>query len=239
MIQKILLISLFLWGYQGGIFSQTQNKLDSINLSKKDIKFETQYFEDSSNGKVIRNKIQLYTINHKEKLDTFKIDTLFYESGVIRSISNHRYIKGKLNYDGLYRSYYQNGQKRLIIEMNINEIVAQKSYGYDGKDTAEVEFSNKPIFDHGGKGLQDFISDNLVYPKSAYQNEIQGVVHVKFTIKKDGSVTDVDVLKPINFDLEKAAMDVIKLTNGKWSPGLQFGEIVSVKAIIPITFSLE
>jgi TonB family protein len=238
-MKKSLIILFFILICNLKLFSQSQNKPDSINPTKQNLKFETQYFEDSSNGKVISNKIQLYTINHKEILDTFKIDTLLFKNGVIHSISNQRYIKGKLNYDGLYRSYYPNGQKRLIVEMSINEIAAQKSYGYDGKDTAEVEFMNKPIFVGGSQALQNFLAENLVYPRKAYENEIQGVVIVTFIIKKDGSVTDVDVLKSVNLDLEKAAMDLIKLTNGKWIPGVQFGEIVNVKAIIPITFSLD
>ena len=238
-MKKKLIISIFILICNVKLISQSQNKPDSINPTKQNLKFETQYFDDSSNGKVISNKIQLYTINHKEKLDTFKIDTLFYKNGGIHSISNHRYINGKLNYDGLYRSYYPNGQKRLIVEMSINEIVAQQSYGYDGKDTAEVEFMNKPSFVGGSQELQNFLAENLVYPRKAYDNEIQGVVIVTFIIKKDGSVSDVDVLNPVNLALGKAAMDLIKLTNGKWTPGLLFGEIVNVKAKIPITFSLD
>lgn len=239
MVKKILIISLLLIISKEIVLSQNQNRLDSIDASKKDIKFGTEYFDDTSNGKIVSNKTHIFTIEHKEKLDTFKIDTLLYENGVIHSISNHRYIKGKLRYDGLYRAYYPNGQKRLIIEMRINEIVAQKSYGYDGKDTAEVEYFIAPKFLDKDDKLQVFISENLVYPKEAYVNEIQGVIIVRFSILKDGSVSNVHVKKSVNKYLDEAAMKVIKLTNGKWKPAIQFGEIISTKATIPITFSLE
>jgi TonB family protein len=238
-MNKRLIITIFILISNLILVSQTQNKLDSINPTKQNLKFEIQYFEDSSNGKVISNKIQLYTINHKEELDTFKIDTLLYENGMVHSIANQRYIKGKIVYDGLYRSFYQNGQKKLIIEMSINEIVAQKSYGYDGKDTVEVEYFIDPKFLDNNDKLQVFISENLVYPREAYLNEIQGVVIVRFSILEDGSVSNVHVKKSVNKYLDEAAMKVIKLTNGKWKPAIKFGEITSSKAAIPITFSLE
>ena len=80
-MKKKLIISIFILICNVKLISQSQNKPDSINPTKQNLKFETQYFDDSSNGKVISNKIQLYTINHKEKLDTFKIDTLLYKNG--------------------------------------------------------------------------------------------------------------------------------------------------------------
>ncbi|MDP2176362.1 MAG: energy transducer TonB [Bacteroidota bacterium] len=234
MTQKAIIIIPFLLVSNEFVFSQTQNKLDNINPSKKNIKFETQYIDYR-----ISNKIHLYTIEHKGKLDTFKIDTSFYENKGIQSISNHRYIYGEIVYDGIYRSYYPNGQKRLIIEMSINEIVAQKSYGYDGKDTADVKFLIYPSLLGDDEYFQEFIDDFLVYPKSAFENKIQGVVLVKFTVEIDGSVTNVHVLNTDNELLNKDALDVIKLTSGKWKPGLILGEIKSIASTIPIKFSIE
>lgn len=239
MIHKTLLILIILIISNEKVISQNQKRLDSIESYKKNIKFETEYFEDSNNGKIISNKIQTYTIEHKEKLDTFEIDTSFFKNGVIHYISNHRYIKGKIVYDGLYRSYYPNGQKKLIVEMSINEIVAQKSYGYDGKDTAEVEYYIPPKLLGDDEYFQEFISDFLVYPKNAYANGIQGVVVIKFTIEKDGSVSNVHVIKTDNELLNKGALDVIKLSSGKWKPCLILGEIKSIIATVPITFSIE
>lgn len=99
--------------------------------------------------------------------------------------------------------------------------------------------ADKPTFKGGAEKLQDFLSENLVYPREAYDNEIEGVILVIFVINKDGSVTDVTTDGKGNRDLQREAMNVVKKTSGMWKPGTQREKPVRVKAKIPITFSLE
>jgi periplasmic protein TonB len=99
--------------------------------------------------------------------------------------------------------------------------------------------ANKPSFKGGDSKLQDFISENLVYPPAAYDNEIEGVILVIFVINKDGSVSDVTTDGKGNKDLQKAAIEVVKKTSSMWKPGSQREKPVKVRAKIPITFSID
>lgn len=99
--------------------------------------------------------------------------------------------------------------------------------------------ADKPTFKGGSDKLQEFLGENLVYPREAYDNEIEGVVMVFFIINKDGSVSDITTDGKGNKDLQREAMNVVKKTSGMWKPGTQREKPVRVKAKIPITFSLD
>ncbi len=99
--------------------------------------------------------------------------------------------------------------------------------------------ADKPTFKGGSEKLQEFLGENLVYPREAYDNEIEGVIMVFFVINKDGSVSDITTDGKGNKDLQREAMNVVKKTSGMWKPGTQREKPVRVKAKIPITFSLD
>jgi protein TonB len=99
--------------------------------------------------------------------------------------------------------------------------------------------ADKPTFKGGSDKLQEFLGENLVYPREAYDNEIEGVIMVFFVINKDGSVSDITTDGKGNKDLQREAMNVVKKTSGMWKPGTQREKPVRVKAKIPITFTLD
>lgn len=83
----------------------------------------------------------------------------------------------------------------------------------------------------------DFIGNNLLYPEQARKAGIEGKVLVQFVINKDGSLSDVTVLKGIGAGCDRAAMDVIS-SAPKWKPGKQSGLIVRQRYTLPIIFKL-
>lgn len=97
-----------------------------------------------------------------------------------------------------------------------------------------------PQFPGGTKALFKFISDNLRYPKDAYERGIEGRVVVGFTIKKDGSLTDFEILISKDPSLDDEALRVMKCSP-RWIPGTRFrsDNKVDVKYQMPITFRLE
>jgi len=101
-----------------------------------------------------------------------------------------------------------------------------------------VVVENMPEFPGGTKALMEFISNNVKYPVIAQKNGITGRVFVGFVIDKDGSITNVKVLKPVDPALEKEAIRVIKAMP-KWKPGTQKGKKAKVSYTIPINFSLN
>ena len=95
----------------------------------------------------------------------------------------------------------------------------------------------KPVFPGGQKALMEFLKSNLVYPKAAQDSSIQGRVIVKFTVEKDGSITDVEVVRGVHPALDEEAVRVVSMMP-KWKPGTQMGDTVRTKFTLPIIFRL-
>jgi periplasmic protein TonB len=94
---------------------------------------------------------------------------------------------------------------------------------------------NQPEPNGGYSAFYDFISNNLKYPQRAIISGIEGKVFVQFVVEKDGSLTDIQVIRGIGFGCDEEAVRV--LSNApKWIPGKQRGRPVRVKMILPIHF---
>lgn len=78
---------------------------------------------------------------------------------------------------------------------------------------------------------------NVVYPVSAKEAGIQGKVFVKAIIDEKGNVTETSILKSVNDDCDKAAMDAIKKT--KFTPGIKDNKPVKAEVTIPVMFKLS
>lgn len=92
-----------------------------------------------------------------------------------------------------------------------------------------------PTFPFGD--VSKWIAKNVKYPQIAAENNIHGKVFMNFVIEKDGSITDVKVLRGVDPTLDKEAIRVIK-SMPKWKPGKQRGKPVRVSFNLPITFTL-
>ena len=95
-----------------------------------------------------------------------------------------------------------------------------------------------PRFPGGEEALLKFINQGIKYPTDAQEGGKQGRVIVSFTVKKDGSVADVEVMRGVYPSLDKEAMRVIG-TMPIWEPGKEKGQAVNVRYTVPITFRLQ
>ena len=95
-----------------------------------------------------------------------------------------------------------------------------------------------PSFPGGPSALMQYLSSNIKYPVVAEENGVQGRVVCTFVVEKDGSITDVRVIKSVDPSLDKEAMRVVK-GMPKWIPGKQNGSAVRVKYTVPVTFRLQ
>ena len=96
----------------------------------------------------------------------------------------------------------------------------------------------KPSFPGGDGALMEWLRKNIKYPAIAEENGVQGRVVVQFVVEKDGSITDVKVVKPIDPSLDKEATRVVK-SMPHWIPGKQNGSAVRVRYTLPVTFRLS
>lgn len=111
-------------------------------------------------------------------------------------------------------------------------------------DTAETKSGKEfpcipetfPQFPGGHVALFEYLSKNIKFPKSKENEDVKVRVVTTFTVEKDGSITDAKIVRSQGEAFDNEALRVI---NGmpKWIPGMQNGKAVSVKYILPITFS--
>ena len=95
-----------------------------------------------------------------------------------------------------------------------------------------------PHFPGGAAALQAFLSSNTKYPVVAQENGVQGRVIVSFVVERDGSITDVRVVRSVDPSLDREATRVVK-SMPRWSPGKQNGSAVRVKYTVPVVFRLQ
>ncbi|GAB4317698.1 MAG: energy transducer TonB [Bacteroidales bacterium] len=95
-----------------------------------------------------------------------------------------------------------------------------------------------PQFPGGDAARIKYLQENIVYPTLARESGIQGRVFVTFVVEKDGSVTDVKVLRGIGGGCDEEAVRVIE-NMPKWIPGKQRGKPVRVQYNMPILFKLN
>lgn len=94
-----------------------------------------------------------------------------------------------------------------------------------------------PEFKGGKEAMYEFLAKNMVYPKKAQEEGIQGNVFIRFAIEKDGSMSNVEVVRSLSPETDEEAVRVIK-SMPKWEPGTTNGKPVRAYFVIPIRFGL-
>ena len=94
-----------------------------------------------------------------------------------------------------------------------------------------------PTFPGGNSALQEFIRENMQYPEIALELEIQGRVTLQFVVERDGSITDIVVVRGVD-PLDKEAVRIVS-EMPKWIPGKQLGIPVQTRFTMPIFFNIE
>jgi len=128
----------------------------------------------------------------------------------------------------------------------------------DNRVFTTVELS--PEYPGGDKQLLKDLNNKIDYPSSAAENAIQGKITLKFVVKKDGTIGEIEIVKSScyytvskkinnkivtekvslpdgNKDLEDAAIKAVRALRNFY-PGKQNGQPVNVWYTLPINFSL-
>lgn len=96
----------------------------------------------------------------------------------------------------------------------------------------------QPEFPGGMDALMQYLTKNIRYPSRAQENNIQGRAVLKFVVSKDGSVSNVSVVKSLDPDCDKEAVRVIS-NMPRWKPGKQSGKPVNCYFTCPVLFRLQ
>ena len=122
--------------------------------------------------------------------------------------------------------------------LKAKEVIAQPEPPKEEETKVFDVVEQMPSFPGGQSALLQYLSSNIKYPVVAEENGVQGRVIVTFVVEKDGSITDVKVVKSVDPSLDKEAQRVVK-SMPKWIPGKQNGAAVRVKYTVPVTFRLQ
>ena len=93
-------------------------------------------------------------------------------------------------------------------------------------------------FPGGEEAMMKFISDNIKYPEIDRELGSQGRVYVQFVVEKDGSLSNLEIMRGVSKTIDREAKRVIRLMP-KWMPGEIRGKAVRSRSLLPIKFTLE
>ena len=133
----------------------------------------------------------------------------------------------------------------LNAEVDQNEIIEE--YVYEAPEIEDEEIveeevflsvEENPEFPGGPAKLLEYVQKNLKYPMMARESDIQGRVFVGFVVEKDGSISNVKVLRGIGGGCDEEAVRVVQ-SLPKFKPGKQRGNPVRVAYTLPIVFKLQ
>ena len=111
-----------------------------------------------------------------------------------------------------------------------------------------VDANIDDVFQCSTLAIIEYLGNEISYPSSAIALDISGTIYVAFVIERDGSVSEVQVLRSFKVSLEGAeeAIDDLEVeairavsTLPSFRPGTQDGELVRVEMVVPLKFSLN
>ncbi|MBD1429727.1 energy transducer TonB [Sphingobacterium litopenaei] len=107
---------------------------------------------------------------------------------------------------------------------------------YGNEPFTSVEIMPEPI--GGMKEFINWISKNYTFTQSALDNEVKGLIQVKFVVEKDGSLSSFEVERDMGYGTGNEAIKLLK-TAKKWNPGIQNGQRVRVAFSLPIRLATQ
>lgn len=93
-------------------------------------------------------------------------------------------------------------------------------------------------FPGGPTKLYEYLAKNIKYPQQARETGTQGKVYLTFVVERDGSITDIKILRDIGSGCGEEAIRVVK-SMPKWQPAKQRGKVVRQQFNLPVNFSLQ
>ena len=95
-----------------------------------------------------------------------------------------------------------------------------------------------PSFPGGPQALLNYLSEHINYPEGYEETCVQGRVVITFVVEKDGSLSDITVVKSLEKAFDEEAVRAVK-SMPNWIPGMQDGEPIRVKYAVPVNFRLK
>ena len=203
------------------IYNYPNGKLyhsDFYNSERK--RFEIAELRDST-GKVLTSNGNGTAVLYDRK---FKLVT--GEGPIVNGVREGQW-QGSVNDSVTYVCFYKD-----------NKGTTGKSFEKSGTVHEFKEPEIEPVYPGGLNNFYTYLSHNIHYPKIARKNGVEGKVFLSFIIEKDGTLTNVKVLRGIGSGCDEEAVRALH-ESPNWSPGYQYGIPVRVQYALPVGFKLK
>ena len=117
----------------------------------------------------------------------------------------------------------------------VEEIVFEEAPEEEAVDEIFAIVEEPASFPGGIQAFYTYLSKELKYPRQAQRMGIEGRVFVQFVVEKNGTLTDIKMVKGIGAGCDEEAVRVLK-NSPTWKPGKQRGKPVRQKMIQNILF---
>ena len=114
--------------------------------------------------------------------------------------------------------------------------VEQTTISNDTTEQIYMVVEQMPEFPGGMGELMTYLGENIKYPSKAKENQWEGRTICQFVVEKDGSISDVEVVRSVHPSLDAESVRVVKLMSGKWTPATEREKPVRSKFTLPFVF---
>jgi TonB family protein len=224
------------------IFSKKEKSKNKKNIALiNDLGFEKKA------SHIVIDTIQPVAFNTEfSDENEYKIDGVVVSTEIMKSINPDR-IKNL----SITKNPTDLNGKKLVVDItliekskprynfsNIKTNPEGKGFILQEEEIHEGSIDIQAQFKGGTKAMYKYLAESIVYPKPAQLAGVQGMVFVKFVVKKDGSIGDVEVQKGIGFGCDVEAIRVVKAMP-IWRPAKHKGKNVPIYFNMPISFLLK
>jgi len=124
-----------------------------------------------------------------------------------------------------------------VLDLSPAKISPAFKRSLEKKDSIYLYADRAPEFPGGLRKFEDYVVANRRYPQNARKNKIQGIVIIGFVVEKDGSLSNIKVMRGPDSELNREALRIVN-SFPRWIPAYQNHKPVRVRYSIPIHFSL-
>lgn len=223
-----------------------------MDLSKQEFKsfleLEMQYPEDALKSKE-QGKVKLEFIvdssGHIKQIEVIQSVSEKVDKEAIRLLKHIQYkpafIGGRfINSSCIVtipfkvKKYLKACKVRGYEQININSPVDS---GFKVYKAGKVEHIPEPVFNKESINLSKFISEQMEYPETAFNQNISGTVKLEFIVEKSGNATHIKIMDAVGGGCDQEAIRILKLL--KWKPGIKNKKAVRTKMTLDFTFGLN
>lgn len=193
-----------------------------LHYKYKTSSFIVQQAFDSLGTVTVKDGNGIYSGYNEDPVNNLKV---FTEEGPIKNGLRSGIWKG-VDKGSSFEEVYENG-----------ELISGKAIRNGVSTTYTKSRIENPKFPGGEFDFNRYLARNIRYPAKDRENNIQGKVTLSFVIDKDGTVTDVKILRSVSDGIDNEALRVLK-NSPKWIPGTAYGSPAKIKYSVPISFAL-